>query len=51
MPDYRKMYAILFNAITDAIEALEQENLSAATVILKGAQLKTEQVYLNADEP
>ena len=34
MPDYRKLYSILFNSITDALELLEQGNLETAKAIL-----------------
>jgi len=39
MPDYQKMYATLFNAITDAIE------------ILQAAQQATEELYISARQP
>ena len=38
MADYKKMYLELFNSITDAIE------------ILKEAQTKTEELYINSKE-
>ena len=39
MPDYAKMYRELFNAITDAVE------------ILQKAQLRTEELYMEDDDP
>ena len=30
MPDYRKMYAIAFNAISDALEELDKLNIGVA---------------------
>ena len=39
MPDYARMYRELFNAITDAVE------------ILQKAQLRTEELYMEADDP
>ena len=39
MPDYKKMYLTLFNSVTDAIE------------ILKKAQQKTEEIYIETYEP
>ena len=30
MPDYQKMYLALFNAITDALEELQKQNIGAA---------------------
>ena len=47
-----KAYAVLFNAITDAIVLLEQDgHISPQTIkaldILKNAQCKTEDMYIN----
>ena len=39
MPDYARMYRELFNAVTDAVE------------ILQKAQLRTEELYMEADDP
>ncbi len=39
MADYSKMYATLFNAVTDAI------------TILQNAQLKTEEQYVESGDP
>lgn len=39
MPDYQKMYHVLFNGMTDAITTLQQ------------AQQKTEQLYMDSPEP
>ena len=36
MPDYKRMYAKLFNAITDAVEILQQ------------AQQETEEIYIES---
>lgn len=38
MPDYRKMYSLLFNEITNVIEQLQQ------------IQIKTEELYMDAEE-
>ena len=38
MPDYKKMYTALFNAMTDAIEKLQK------------AQIETEEIYISGDE-
>ena len=38
MPDYKKMYHKLFNAMTDAIE------------IMKQAQIEAEEIYINSSE-
>jgi len=39
MPDYQKMYAALFNQITDTIEHLQK------------IQQEVEELYISADEP
>lgn len=38
MPDYKTMYYKLFNAVTDAVEILQQ------------AQLEAEEIYINSSE-
>ncbi len=50
MPDYQKMYTTLFNAITDALEALEAQNVGAAKELLRSAQLRAEGLYLAGTE-
>lgn len=47
---YKEMYYHLFNAVTDAWQALEQSNYGTARDILKKAQTETEEMYLSADE-
>ena len=49
MPDYRKLYSILFNSITDALELLEQGNLETAKAILITAQQKSEDEYIGEE--
>ena len=44
--DYRKPYYILFNAITNTIEAIEQRNLFQARLLLIRAQQDTEEAFL-----
>ena len=43
---YKKLYHILFNAITDALETLPKD--SPAAQILMEAQQDTEEIYINA---
>ena len=50
MPDYEKMYHVLFNAITDALEELEKDVPDAAANILRQAQCDVEEVYITAEE-
>ena len=49
MPDYKKMYLLLFNAITDALENLSDNNYGAARDLLIAAQQQTEELYINAE--
>ena len=49
MPDYKKMYLLLFNAITDALENLADNNYGAARDLLIAAQQQTEELYINAE--
>ena len=50
MVDYKRMYGILFNAATDTIGILEtqypSDAMQQAIEILKGAQLKCEELYI-----
>lgn len=50
MPDYQKMYFHLFNAITDALVQLEQQNYGLAAEQLKAAQVDGENAYLTEDD-
>ena len=43
MQDYQKMYLLLFNAITDA---LENQNYGEAAALLRKAQADAEDVYI-----
>ena len=49
MANYEKMYSLLFNAITDALEKLEKQNLGDAKDILISAQQKAEDLYITAE--
>ena len=50
MPDYQKMYTTLFNAMTDAIENIEEANYGIAKELLIQAQQKTEELYIDAED-
>ena len=41
MADYKKMYAVLFNAITDALDALQEQNPVLAAGDIGGSARKT----------
>ena len=49
MPDYEKMYHLLFNAITDALEQIEQQNFGSAKDLLIAAQQEAEEIYMSAE--
>ena len=44
--DYQKLYLGLFNAITDALEDMDQINYGAAAERLRRAQMEAEEAYL-----
>ena len=46
--DYQKAYYILFNAMTDAINAMDNREINQAAEILKSAQIKTEDMYIES---
>ena len=48
MPDYQPLYTLLFNAVTDAVEAMEQMNFGQARDILIHAQQQAEEQYIDA---
>ena len=47
MPDYQTMYLHLFNAMTDAIESISQQNYGTAKELLIHAQQETEELYIS----
>ena len=48
--DYRKLYTTIFNAITDALEALDQWKEEEAERLLEVAQEKTEELYVTEED-
>ena len=46
--NYAKMSPLLFNAITDALEQMEKQNLGSAKDLLTTAQQKTEEIYMES---
>jgi hypothetical protein len=48
MENYRKMYSTLFNAITDALAQIENQNYGDAKSTLIAAQQKAEEMYITA---
>jgi hypothetical protein len=47
---YKELYFTLFRAITDALALLESGKPAAATLLLKNAQIKTEELYISMPE-
>ena len=50
MSIYQTLYYQLFNAITDALAAMEQGRLFEARTLLVGSQQQAEEAYLAAGE-
>ena len=50
MIDYKKLYYILFNSITDAINEMEALNIDNAFIILKKAQTDSESAFIECEE-
>ncbi len=50
MQDYQKLYTLLFNACTDAVEAMERMDFGTAKATLISAQQQAEEQYIGADE-
>lgn len=49
MEEYKKMYLLLFSAITDALEQMEQQNYGTAKDLLIAAQQQAEEIYITAE--
>mgnify|MGYP004505299755 FL=1 len=50
MEDYKKLYTLLFNAITDALEQLAEGRVPQAQEMLTTAQQDAEELFLSAGE-
>ena len=48
--EYKKAYLTLFNAVTDALAALEMRNYGVAESTLQQAQVQAEEDFLRAGE-
>ena len=49
MEEYKKMYLLLFSAITDALEQMEKQNYGTAKDLLIAAQQQAEEIYITAE--
>ena len=50
MQNYEKLYHLLFNAITDALEQMDVQNYGVAKEALISAQQKAEEIYIDSVE-
>lgn len=50
MPDYQKLYSILFNAITDALRKIDSLQIAEAKQLLIRAQQESEECYISSGE-
>ena len=49
--NFPRYYTILFNGVTDAIVALDRQELDQAREILVRSQQEAEEAYISAGEP
>ena len=49
MEPYKQMYYHLFNAVTNALEAMASGKPAEAAALLRQAQCETEELYITAD--
>lgn len=49
MANYEKLYHLLFNAVTDALEQMEARNYGEAAETLRAAQEDAEEMYMETD--
>ena len=50
MEIYEKMYYRLFNGVTDALAAMEQQNFGTAAQLLRDTQSACEEMLLDAED-
>ena len=48
MPEFKKLYLLLFNAITDALRLIEAGLTQEASELLIKAQQSSEELYINS---
>ena len=47
--EYKKLYHLLFNAITDALKKIEEQNYGDAKDLIIAAQQEAEEIYMSAE--
>ena len=50
MTDYQKLYTLLFNAITDAVDQIKRQNYGTAKELLIRVQQQAEEIYMEEDK-
>ena len=50
MEGYQRMYLLLFNAVTDALELLERGEAEKAAETLRSAQCSCEEIYMEEEK-
>ena len=50
MPDYQRLYSLLFNAVTDALEEMERLDFGSARAGLIAAQQAAEEAYMKDED-
>ena len=50
MTDYQRLYTLMFNAVTDALEDMARQNYGAAAERLIAAQQQAEELYISQTE-
>ena len=50
MENYKQMYYTLFNAVTKAIESIENANYGSAKAELIQAQQRTEEIFISKED-
>jgi hypothetical protein len=50
MSSYEKMYTLLFTSVTDALKCLDRSESRKAAAILREAQAKAEQIFIETNE-
>ncbi len=50
MVDYKNMYLLLFNSITDAVKDVSEHNYEFARLTLLEVQRKAEEMFIDTEE-
>ena len=50
MEEYKESYLVLFRAVRDAVDAIEQQNYGMAKELLIQGEQKAEEIFLSSDD-